>query len=723
MIALGPDMAKTRTWTDRSGTFKVEAQFIGLKDGKIHLHKLNGVKIAVPVVKMAMEDLEYVEKVTGVSLDDDKPLSDIRRRSTPTAKDNDRKKSHAAPSSSKPGATIEQPKSGPPKPEGPEYDWFDFFLKAGVSPYHCERYASNFNKDSMDENVLGDITPTVLRTLGLKEGDILRVMKYLDTKFGRTGMFVPCSLLTYCTDCIGAVTSPDGATRGLFSGPGGALRNNTRKGRPAPAVQSDDVVDATKFSQKGSGDDKRSDRAETPVSQAPAPPRKDTSGFDDDAWDVKPSKRPAQQIAQNPAAAPAAAANAPPQQSTLTGSLIDLSLLSEPLQPERAQPALAIQPQQTQPQPPPQAPPQQQLQQPQPQQLQQQAMQQQPTGANPSFFSQLGPQSTGQHFQQQSTGQPQQTQGYGLSQNLPSQQQPQPPGLSRQRPQAPQPSQSVQQGTLMPPPPARPLSAPQTQPQTSSFGPPPLQPQLTGFQPQSQFQNQMAPPGQSLNDLNQQRFQQQQYNQQQQQLAQQQLQSQQTGFGQQPTGFNQFTNGIMPQPTGFGPQLNQMTPQQSGLQAMQNPYVNGQQRGSPFADPRGQQQIGGFQQLQPQNTGFQPQYQQSQQTGINSMLPPALQPQPTGVDGFSRPGFGQPPPPPVPPMPPMPQQQPPAAPLQAQKTGPAPPVRFGTPAANKLVPQRTGRANLASASKSVLVSTVLILLTYCSSFQSLWLLI
>lgn len=190
IIILEPDMAKTRTWTDRSGTFKVEAQFIGLKDGKIHLHKLNGVKIAVPVVKMAIEDLEYVEKVTGVSLDDDKPLSDIRRRSTQTVKDNDRKKSQAAPTASKPGATIEQAKSGPPQPEKPEYDWFDFFLKAGVSPYQCERYAYNFNKDSMDENVLGDITPTVLRTLGLKEGDVLRVMKYLDTKFGRTGMFL-----------------------------------------------------------------------------------------------------------------------------------------------------------------------------------------------------------------------------------------------------------------------------------------------------------------------------------------------------------------------------------------------------------------------------------------------------------------------------------------------------------------------------------------------------
>ena len=179
-----PNMSRTRTWTDRSGSFKVEAEFIGLKDGKIHLHKLNGVKIAVPVSKMAVEDLEFVEKITGQSLDDEKPLSEIRRRSTQLVKESDRRKVQAAPAS-RSGATVEQAK--PPKPEGPEYDWFDFFLKAGVSPYQCERYAFNFSKDSMDENVLADITAPVLRTLGLKEGDILRVMKYLDTKFGRTG--------------------------------------------------------------------------------------------------------------------------------------------------------------------------------------------------------------------------------------------------------------------------------------------------------------------------------------------------------------------------------------------------------------------------------------------------------------------------------------------------------------------------------------------------------
>ena len=686
-------MSKTRTWTDRSGSFKVEAEFIGLKDGKIHLHKLNGVKIAVPVSKMAVEDLEFVEKITGQSLDDEKPLSDIRRRSTQSVKESDRRKVQAAPVS-RSGATIEQTK--PPKPGGPEYDWFDFFLKAGVSPYQCERYSFNFSKDSMDENVLADITAPVLRTLGLKEGDILRVMKYLDTKFGRTGR--PKMALLQIVDGAKAdmsegATSPDNVGGGLFSGPGGALRNNTRKGRPAPAVQSDDVVDANMLKQKDAPEEKAKERTETPLAQAPAPPKKDANGFDDNAWDIKPSKQSAQQPSQKPAEAPPATSIAPPQQ-TFTGSLLDLSLLSPPLQPTPAQNTSIQQPQQVQnPQSPPLAPAQQ-------------PMQQQPTGANPSFFSQLGPQPTGAQFSQQNPPQ----QSFGIQQQnqqtFQNQLQPQQTAAPRQRPQAPQ---QIQSGQLLPPPPARPLSAPQTQPQNSNFGPPPLQPQLTGYQPQTHLQPQIAVPGQSLNDLNQQRIQQQlgQQQQFQQQQFGQQLQPQPTGFGQQlqqqPTGFaqpnqpfTQFNNGIVPQQTGFGQQFQQ----QPGLQNLQNPYVNGQQAGSPFADPRIQQQTGGFQPLQPQSTGYQPPFQpslQPQQTGINSVLPPALQPQQTGANGYSRPSFGQPPPP-MPPMPPMPQQQPAAAPLLPQKTGPAPPVRFGT-TANKLVAQKTGRANLAAASK------------------------
>jgi hypothetical protein len=111
--------------------------------------------------------------------------------------------------------------------------------------------------------------------------------------------------------------------------------------------------------------------------------------------------------------------------------------------------------------------------------------------------------------------------------------------------------------------------------------------------------------------------------------------------------------------------------------------------------------------MAPQQTGFGgfTQTQQPMQTGINSMLPPALQPQPTGVNGFGNTSYNASPPP-VPPIP----QQPTATPLSPQKTGPPPSVRFGVKpdAPKKLAPQPTGlRANLSQASKCFPYTTMM----------------
>ncbi|KAJ9669377.1 hypothetical protein H2201_000729 [Coniosporium apollinis] len=656
-----PNKSRIRTWTDRTGSFKVEAEFIGLKDGKIHLHKLNGVKIAVPVPKMSIEDLEYVERATGVSLDEDKPLSDIKRRSTQRAKDKARDSSaRDAPASSRPkaGATIEQPKK-------PEYDWFDFFLACGINPQICERYASAFARDQMGEENLPDITEKTLRVLGLKEGDILRVLKHLDTKFGRNAAQGKRGVSFGDTTTIQEGEGGDGANGtagGLFSGPGGALKNNTRKGRPAPPVQTSDVVDPKVFEQTTDGSpDKRlpAEAAATPL--ATAPKREPVlSGFDDDAWENKPTKsangRPAA------VSAPPAQAPAPAPAPTLPPDLAGLDLLTPPLQPTPA-PMPTPQTQVT-----PAAAPAAAQQQPV------------PTGATPSLFEQLA--NSPANLQHQQTAAP------------------------RQRPQAPQ--QLQPQAGLIAPPPQRAASAPQNFPQ-SQFAPPPLQPQLTGYQSPGQLQARPAPVGQSMQEqLNQQRMPQQ--------FAAEQMPPQGAGFPQQFPG--QFANGIMPQPTGFQ-QFGQPPQQFQQLQstgfpnpAFQQQLLAGQQSGSPFADPPArpfQPQATGF---QPQPTGFQqqtftPQPMQPQQTGINAFLPPPLQPQRTGFPpqptGFQpqQTGFGQPPStfnaPPMPPMPPMPQQT--LAPLVPQKTGPPPPVRFGVAGeANKLVPQPTGRrANLSQA--------------------------
>lgn len=637
-----PDSAKVRTWTDRSKSFSVDAQFLTLKDGKIHLHKVNGVKIAVPVSKMSVEDLSYVERMTGISLDEDKPLSEIKKQ-----------QSRGVTSSPMgvAGAIIEKPKM-------PEHDWFQFFLDCKITHALCERYSQIFNKGSMDQSVLPDVDAVVLRNLGIKEGDIIKIMRHLDEEFNRKKKT--------------ANGDDDGeGSGGLFSGPGGALRNNTRKGRPAPAVQTSDVVDAAAFSQEKPSEAKKPSpkSVSTPLASAPTPVKKDVvrGGFDDDAWDVKPAKEQSSTPTPDPTPAPVQPSQPQPQQiaqvaqpppappaPTLTGAMQDLSLLSKPLEPVRLQP-------QPQPQPQPlaaqfqQAPPQQQQQQPQ-----QAQVLQNPTGANPSFFAGLPPQQTGQY--------PMQQPGFPAQQMLPN--------IARQRPQAPQLAQGT--NSLVPPPPARPLSAPQA-PQQSSFGPPPpLQPQITGMPTSNGFQPSIAPPGASLGEMNQMRMQQQylQQQQQQQQMQQmQQMQPNQTGMFPQPPNFAQFNNAGVQQ------------------QQQQPPNGFGQPQSGPFADPRQTQ----FPPVQNHPTG----YQFPQQTGINSFLPPPLQPQPTGplINGFgSTSGFGQPPP-----VPPMPQQGgfgvP--APLQPQPTGPAPPVRFGVSNdAKKLTPQPTGRrANLAAASK------------------------
>lgn len=639
-----------RTWTDRSKSFSVEAQFLGLKDGKLNLHKLNGVKIAVPIAKMSLEDLEYVERMTGISLDEDKPLSELKKRSEASRS-----------SRSKAGASVE------PEAKQPEYDWFQFFLTCGVNLAFCERYAQAFNKDSIDESVLPDIDASVLRNLGIKEGDIIKIMRFLDNKYGRHKK--------------GAEEGE--GSGGLFSGPGGTLRNNTRKGRPAPAVATSDTVDASAFSvnKDATGESTASPATATPPIATPTstgPAKAVPSGFDDDAWDVKPSKtrtpEPAPQEAPKPAPVQIPAVTAPtkPVVPQLTGAMQDLSLLTfEPLQPVKVQPAVPpappLQPQATAPAAAPAGPTPAQV--------------PQPTGASPGFFTGMQPpvingQQAGQLAPQATAAAP------------------------RQRPLAPQYTQS--QGALMPPPPARPLSAPLSA-QQSSFAPPPLQPQMTGNANMYQQPNQqMAPPGQSLAEINQARMQQQyaQQMQQQQQMMQQPTgmmgyqQPQPTGFAQpqptgfqaaQPTGFspppNQFQPGVMNVPGQFG-----MMPQPTGLPTQQTAFP---------PQPTGfQPQPTGF---QPQQTGFQP-----QPTGFGQLpqqqQPAPFMPQPTGLGSI---------PSTLPPL--VPQQtghftqgfgNAPGA-LVPQKTGPPPPVRFGvTPETKRLAPQATGRkANLAAASK------------------------
>ncbi|KAL7268049.1 cytoskeletal protein binding protein [Rhizina undulata] len=593
-VVTEPDNSQIRTWTDRTGSFKVEAQFLGYKDGKIHLHKTNGVKIAVPVSKMSNEDVQYVEKRAGISLEEYKPLADFIK---------DRQAERKKPQPPEMGITVERPANRAStasalspalpspitrQPGKDDYDWFEFFLNCGVDVNLCQRYALNFQKDNMDESILPDITAEVLRTLGLKEGDILRVVKKLDEKYGRAPKKGGVR--------FGGEEVIEEAKEGrLFSGPGGALKNNTSRSRPAPAIVTSDTIDPKAFEQNG----KSPSPALNAVSKSPPPADKVAGGFEDDAWAPKPSKAQSPPPVQPPkAASPPAAAPAPtpaaPPPAPLIGALGDLSTLSlstPPLQPT------------VQSQPPPQ-----------------------PVAQQPPM-----PQITGFQGTTQS----------GFMGSVPAISQPPPQLPLRTRPVAPMITGTIG-GSLIPPPPARPVSAPQGY----NMPPPPngLNPLTSTYTGNPQMSNygSLAPIGQPS-------------------MLEQRL-------SMQPTGSFQ--------PVGTG-------------------YLSPQINGMPYMQVNGYNQVGGMQHpmpLHPPGPGFQPLII-SQPTGqvqpgfgqpslgytptgmgINSVLAPPLIPQSTGLGTT--------------------QQQ-----LKPQPTGPAPPVRFGVAA--KLTPQPTGRANLSKASKPV----------------------
>lgn len=324
----------TRVWHDRSGQFKVDAEFLGVHNGKLRLHKVNGVVIEVPAEKMSFEDMDFIRRLearksgsassrpaparTSPSRDSDNvPLGDLRRpnsatpatRSTPTAKK-------------------------------PRIDWFDFFLSSECDIDDCTRYAAAFERDKIDESILADLEPPTLRTLGLREGDIIRVMKKIQQREWKAQP--PRAADAKVQDQLkkdeelaarlqaeydgrgpkrSSTTSP---APNLFSGPNGSLKNNTRRGRPTPTKSATLGLDTSSIASASeqlsrtsspvvstTANGKSSSAARSNTSSAPA-----VGGFDDDAW----APRPASTAPKAPTPAPAAppAPTPPPAVSAIS---------------------------------------------------------------------------------------------------------------------------------------------------------------------------------------------------------------------------------------------------------------------------------------------------------------------------------------------------------------------------------------------------------------------
>lgn len=318
-----PREDRLRVWRDRSAQWHTQAEFLGTHKGKIRLHKINGVIIEVPPEKMSVEDVRFVESLTGQKL-----LSDDTPAPTP-------QRTHSKDSDDVPLGTLNQQRrdvaqNRPPKKSS--IDWFEFFLNAGCEIDDCTRYASAFERDKMDENILPDIKESTLRSLGLREGDIIRVTKAIEQRKKSTGPSQEDSRklqLARDEEIARALQAEEesGAARAtppnLFSGPNGALKSQPRRGRPQPKGSGPPVnVDVSALS---SASDQIS-RATTPLVNSPVAtgnatqPTAKTStpkpvGFDDDAWTNRPSStKPATASSPStsaPAPAPVAAPPAP----------------------------------------------------------------------------------------------------------------------------------------------------------------------------------------------------------------------------------------------------------------------------------------------------------------------------------------------------------------------------------------------------------------------------
>ncbi|KAJ2440266.1 cytoskeletal protein binding protein, partial [Coemansia sp. RSA 2424] len=157
-ILEGPDMSKVRTWTDGSGAYTVEAQFLRLDpDGQVHLHKTNNKKITVDLAKFSAEDRQYVEGVTGTSIPPAMPAKSM------TARQRQQESARKHPER---------------RPINYDWDWFDFFtLKGGVSADNSLKYATSFVAERLDDESIPEITANTMRTLGVKPADIPKILR------------------------------------------------------------------------------------------------------------------------------------------------------------------------------------------------------------------------------------------------------------------------------------------------------------------------------------------------------------------------------------------------------------------------------------------------------------------------------------------------------------------------------------------------------------------
>lgn len=302
-------------WHDRSGQFRVEAAFLGFNNGKLRLHKVNGVVVEVPSEKMSVEDMRYVEKIT----------SKKSRSSTTTRISED--DMPLALSRSSVAAGNPRPASVPKKVSN--IDWFDFFLSAGCDLDDCTRYAASFERDKIDETILPDITDATMRSLGLREGDIIRVTKAIEKRKPTDNLRKPSvhlqEQLIRDEELARQLQAQESSSRSpapnLFAGPGGVLKDPRRTRPPQSKSLPPSNVDLKTIStisdqiQRTTSPQLLSPVSAPTSASVQPPPRSSSavaaaSGFEDDAWTNRPSST--KPLVGTPPATTPRAPSAPP---------------------------------------------------------------------------------------------------------------------------------------------------------------------------------------------------------------------------------------------------------------------------------------------------------------------------------------------------------------------------------------------------------------------------
>jgi hypothetical protein len=204
----------------------------------------------------------------------------------------------------------------------------------------CTRYAANFDRDRIDESILPELDASTLRSLGLREGDVIRVSKIIKGRYGKKTPEQTAQLsadeeyarkLQEHEDSGGKGPTP-APPPGLFTNADGKLANHTRRGRPERRnTLTSNTVDTAALGAVSEQLTKVSltplEPTKTPVTppekkeepkevKKEEPPKTLLTGFDDDAWEIKPTAKSSKPASPAPVPSPKTASPAPKPNGT-----------------------------------------------------------------------------------------------------------------------------------------------------------------------------------------------------------------------------------------------------------------------------------------------------------------------------------------------------------------------------------------------------------------------